>query len=327
MSNSSLDIILCGSNLFGFAAGINPQHRADLLNSNLLAQAVSDKAVPIRSQSWQTHYLQNLTRLQWRLVDTQKTSFKPPRVGDTLLDQRITEELVRVTPAAHQHSVMKLIEELFKTVASLPAGSTFAQALARQMMHLNTTKPDPDESDGATLDPDESDGATLDPDESDGATLDPDESDGATLDPDESDGATLDPDESDGATPDEAVQAQTSDPISFKMLPLAFFAPPPAAKVEPPAQPSSTHLSLTFNLVLSPFSLHAYTVELNTAQNPATLGLHRPLLGKSLRGSVHTTYFTAILAEGYAKMRQGVIAKLKERIETDIILLDPATRR
>jgi hypothetical protein len=287
MSNSSLDIILCGSNLFGFAAGINPQHRADLLNSNLLAQAVSDKAVPIRSQSWQTHYLQNLTRLQWRLVDTQKTSFKPPRVGDTLLDQRITEELVRVTPAAHQHSVMKLIEELFKTVASLPAGSTFAQALARQMMHLNTTKPDPDESDGATLDPDESD----------------------------------------GATPDEAVQAQTSDPISFKMLPLAFFAPPPAAKVEPPAQPSSTHLSLTFNLVLSPFSLHAYTVELNTAQNPATLGLHRPLLGKSLRGSVHTTYFTAILAEGYAKMRQGVIAKLKERIETDIILLDPATRR
>jgi hypothetical protein len=111
------------------------------------------------------------------------------------------------------------------------------------------------------------------------------------------------------------------------MLPLAFFAPPPAAKVEPPAQPSSTHLSLTFNLVLSPFSLHAYTVELNTAQNPATLGLHRPLLGKSLRGSVHTTYFTAILAEGYAKMRQGVIAKLKERIETDIILLDPATRR
>jgi hypothetical protein len=297
MSNSSLDIILCGSNLFGFAAGINPQHRADLLNSNLLAQAVSDKAVPIRSQSWQTHYLQNLTRLQWRLVDTQKTSFKPPRVGDTLLDQRITEELVRVTPAAHQHSVMKLIEELFKTVASLPAGSTFAQALARQMMHLNTTKPDPDESDGATLDPDESDGATLDPDESD------------------------------GATPDEAVQAQTSDPISFKMLPLAFFAPPPAAKVEPPAQPSSTHLSLTFNLVLSPFSLHAYTVELNTAQNPATLGLHRPLLGKSLRGSVHTTYFTAILAEGYAKMRQGVIAKLKERIETDIILLDPATRR
>jgi hypothetical protein len=307
MSNSSLDIILCGSNLFGFAAGINPQHRADLLNSNLLAQAVSDKAVPIRSQSWQTHYLQNLTRLQWRLVDTQKTSFKPPRVGDTLLDQRITEELVRVTPAAHQHSVMKLIEELFKTVASLPAGSTFAQALARQMMHLNTTKPDPDESDGATLDPDESDGATLDPDESDGATLDPDESD--------------------GATPDEAVQAQTSDPISFKMLPLAFFAPPPAAKVEPPAQPSSTHLSLTFNLVLSPFSLHAYTVELNTAQNPATLGLHRPLLGKSLRGSVHTTYFTAILAEGYAKMRQGVIAKLKERIETDIILLDPATRR
>jgi hypothetical protein len=287
MSNSSLDIILCGSNLFGFAAGINPQHRADLLNSNLLAQAVSDKAVPIRSQSWQTHYLQNLTRLQWRLVDTQKTSFKPPRVGDTLLDQRITEELVRVTPAAHQQSVMKLIEELFKTVASLPAGSTFAQALARQMMHLNTTKPDPDESDGATLDPDESD----------------------------------------GATPDEAVQAQTSDPISFKMLPLAFFAPPPAAKVEPPAQPSSTHLSLTFNLVLSPFSLHAYTVELNTAQNPATLGLHRPLLGKSLRGSVHTTYFTAILAEGYAKMRQGVIAKLKERIETDIILLDPATRR
>lgn len=128
MNALTVDMVLCGANLFGFPPALGQDQRNDWLHSNLLAQLVADRKYPQHMPGWRDKYEHSLGYMAWMLEKNRALTAQLPASTQLGISALLMAQLPGLLTEPQRLSVMGMLDRLSRN-----KDSPFSTAVATRM--------------------------------------------------------------------------------------------------------------------------------------------------------------------------------------------------